>query len=358
MNVRPANSRRPIALAALAAFAVTAASLAVVAPAQAAVADSAPSASARVSNGTLVITGTNGPDDIQMALGADPGTLLVDLGQHPTATLTFDRATFSSIFVSLGAGDDSFTVVTARGDVTTPITVQGGNGNDTITGGSGNDTLVGGNGNDNLLGGAGTDLIFGGRGVDTIDGGPGNDTEILGQGDDVAVWNPGEGSDMIDGGQGHDTLRFNGSNGNENIAVSANGSGDLLTRDVGNIRMDMANVEALQLVTLGGADTVTLHDLHRTALAQAGIDLSAAGLGDGQPDTVVVEGSDGPDHVKVNADGNAVNIGGLAVATRLTGSEGFDQLHVNTGAGNDTVQVSEAVNKLIGVTVDLGSGQH
>jgi Ca2+-binding RTX toxin-like protein len=352
MKMRTLNRRQQLAVAA---SAVTAVGVAVVAPTQAAVARPSSTASAAVINHRLVITGTNGADNIQIALGADPQTLLVDLGQQ-TAELTFDRATFSSIAAFLGSGDDAFTVA-ARGDVTEPIFVAGGNGNDTISGGSGDDILVGGNGDDTILGGAGTDTIFGGRGHDTVDGGSGTDTEILGRGNDVAAWNPGEGNDVIYGGRGHDTLQFNGSDGNEKFDVSANGTRALLTRDIGNIRMDMDSVEALDLHALGGADQVTLHDLHQTDLTQAAIDLSQAGLGDDQQDTVVVEGTDGPDHVQVSADDAAVNVAGLAVRTQVTGSEGFDQLHVNTGAGNDSVQVDNAVAKLIGVTVDLGSNQ-
>jgi len=353
MNFLPLNRRQRLAVAA---SAVTAVGVAVVTPMQAAVADAAQTASATVSNDTLVVTGTNGPDDVQIGAGANPATLSVDLGPQ-TAPLTFDRATFSSITVFLGNGDDSFTAADRSGNVTEPISVDGGNGNDTLTGGSGNDTLSGGNGDDNILGGPGTDTIRGGNGADTVDGGVGTDTEILGNGDDIAAWDPGEGNDIIDGGLGRDTLAFNGSNGNEKFDVSANGSHALLTRDIGNIHMDMVGVEALALATLGGVDQVTLHDLSQTDLTQAAIDLSLAGTGDDQPDTVTVEGSDRADHVNVSADGSAVNVAGLSVSTRITGSEGFDTLHVNTGAGDDSVHVDDAIAKLIGVAVDLGSGQ-
>jgi Ca2+-binding RTX toxin-like protein len=48
------------------------------------------------------------------------------------------------------------------------LTIDGGDGNDSLTGGDGGDTLLGGNGDDTLIGGPG---------VDILDGGPGNDTE-------------------------------------------------------------------------------------------------------------------------------------------------------------------------------------
>jgi Ca2+-binding RTX toxin-like protein len=340
---------------AVAASGVTALGVAVVTPMQAAAADPKQTGSATVSNHTLVVNGTNGRDDIEIGVGNDPGVLFVDLGQH-TTPLAFDRATFSSIAVYLRNGDDTFTVA-ARGDVTEPLWVDGSNGNDTITGGSGNDTLIGSNGNDAILGGVGTDTIFAGNGNDTVDGGRGTDTEILDSGDDIAAWDPGEGNDIIDGGPGHDTLAFNGANGNEKFDVSANGARALLTRDLGAIRMDMDGIEGLDLATLGGVDQVTIHDLKQTDLRQAAIDLSLAGTGDDQADTLVVDGTDGPDHVDVSVHGTAVNVAGLAVRTLVTGSEGFDQLQVNTGDGNDSVHVDDAVAKLIGVTVDLGAGQ-
>jgi hypothetical protein len=42
---------------------------------------------------------------------------------------------------------------------------------------------------------------------------------------------------------------------------------------------------------------------------------------------------------------------------RITGSETSDQLKVNSLGGNDDVDVEQAVFALIGVAVDLGSGQ-
>jgi len=68
-----------------------------------------------------------------------------------------------------------------------PLTINGGNGNDTLIGGFGGDALSGGAGNDNLNGGAGVDVLHGDDGADTltatdgiadalIDGGAGNDT--------------------------------------------------------------------------------------------------------------------------------------------------------------------------------------
>ena len=93
---------------------------------------------------------------------------------------------------------------------------------------------------------AGNDQLFGGAGLDTF------------------IWNPGDGSDVIEGGTDADTLIFNGSAGAEIFAASADGSHLSFTRNLGNIVMDVNNVETLALNALGGADTVTVNDLTGT----------------------------------------------------------------------------------------------
>jgi hypothetical protein len=351
MNLHSTKRARQLGLSATA---MTALGLVAVLPAQAAVADGAHSAAAFVRDGTLNVVGTPDGDEIALGLSADPALLRVELGAGRSSS--FDRSTFSSIRVSLGSGNDAFSA--DRGDFhEDALTVDGGAGNDTIVGGAGDDLLIGGTGNDAILGGAGTDTVFGGNGVDTVDGGRGTDTEILGNGDDVAVWDPGEGSDDVVGGHGHDVLVFHGANIDEHIALAAEGSHAVLTRSPGSVRMDTVGVEQFQVAALGGADSISVGDLRGTDLRQNDLDLSAAGTGDLQSDTVQVAGTAAADHVSVDAPGEAVDVTGLAVTTTLTGTEGFDLLQISTGDGNDTVHVSDAVHKRIGVAVDLGAGQ-
>ena len=73
------------------------------------------------------------------------------------------------------------------------------------------------------------------------------------------------------GGQRHPL--FNGANVYERFDVSANGAGVRLTRDVGNVVMDLNGVEGIDFKALGGADTVTVNDLTGTGLSQLNIDL-------------------------------------------------------------------------------------
>jgi hypothetical protein len=56
---------------------------------------------------------------------------------------------------------------------------------------------------------------------------------------------------VVEGQAGTDTLLFNGSAANEIFDVSANGGRALFTRNVGNIVMDINDVETVNLNALG-----------------------------------------------------------------------------------------------------------
>ena len=90
----------------------------------------------------------------------------------------------------------------------------------------------------------------------------------MGAGDDTFVWDPGDGSDVIEGQDGADTMRFNGANVAEKFDLSANGSRLRFFRDVGNITMDTAGVERVDVNALGGIDLVTVNDLQRNRRQQ------------------------------------------------------------------------------------------
>jgi Ca2+-binding RTX toxin-like protein len=315
-------------------------------------------ASASVANNTLTVRGTNGADAISVAFAANAAnTVLVDFGDG-TQPQGFDRTTFNTVAVFLGRGDDQFRTVSGGTAVTDPpLNIDGGAGDDVILGAAGNDTLSGGAGDDDIRGGGGNDVLIGDRGRDLVDGGIGNDTEILGAGADTALWVPGEGSDVISGGVGHDTLVFDGSNLDEVMSLSANGDNAVFLRDIGVIRMDLDSVEEVDVNTLGGADTVTVNNLEGTDVERAEIDLSAQGAGDTQSDKVVVNGTNAADRIDVRTHDRAVHVAGLRADTVITGSELIDQLQVHSLGGNDRVSVNDDATALIGVAVDLGTGQ-
>jgi Ca2+-binding RTX toxin-like protein len=257
------------------------------------------------------------------------------------APFSLDIGTSENLVVNMNGGDDTFTAGNGLAPLIS-LTVDGGAGNDTITGGDGNDMLIGGDGND------------------TIIGGRGNDTLIGGTGDDTFVWNPGDGSDVIEGQTGHDTLQFNGSNANENIDLSANGSRLRLFRDVGNVTMDVNGVEQVNVVALGGADTITVNDLSRTGVTGVNLDLAGtpgSATGDGQIDTVIVNGTSHADAIQIAGSGTSFTVSGLSSTVAVQGSDGVtDQLVVNALAGNDSINAAGLPATVVGLTVDGGTG--
>jgi Ca2+-binding RTX toxin-like protein len=164
----------------------------------------------------------------------------------------------------------------------------------------------------------------------------------------------------VDGGTGNDTLQFNGSNANENIDLSANGSRLRLFRDVGNATMDVNGVEQVNVVALGGADTITVNDLSGTGVTDVNIDLAApagGGSGDGQADTVIVNGTAGNDAITVAGDAGSAAVLGLAARVHITGAEAaIDRLIVNAGAGADVVDATGLTASAIGLVENGGDG--
>jgi Ca2+-binding RTX toxin-like protein len=90
--------------------------------------------------------------------------------------------------VNAGGGNDRVTVAK---EVSIPVTMRGGAGDDVLFGGSGPDKLIGGAGDDRLIGGAGDDVLFGGEGNDVLIGGAGHDVLRGGYGEDRLIVGPG-----------------------------------------------------------------------------------------------------------------------------------------------------------------------
>ena len=283
------------------------------------------------------VNGGNGAETFTVT----PNGARVRFDRTAPAPFSLDIGTTESLVLNANGGDD---VVSAGNGLATLIslTVDGGTGNDTITGGDGNDTLLGGDGND------------------TIIGGRGNDTAFLGSGDDTFIWNPGDASDTVEGQAGNDTLLFNGANVSENFDISANGSRVRLLRNVGNITMDLNSVEQVNLNALGGADNITLSDLTGTGVTQVNLDLAnppGSGTGDGQPDTVVVNATNGNDAVSVAGDTSGVAILGLSASVHINGAEAAnDRLVINALLGDDSVDASALSATAIQLTEDGGDG--
>ena len=153
-------------------------------------------------------------------------------------------------------------------------------------------------------------------------------------------------------------MLFNGSDANENFEASANGARLRFTRNVGNIVMDLNDVEAIDLNALGGADTITVNDLSGTDVAELNTDLAAVPggtAGDGQPDNVIVNGTNDDDVVVVAGNPSGTSVLGLAARVNIAGAEAAnDRLTVNALAGDDVLDASGVATGAIQLTLNGG----
>ena len=111
-------------------------------------------------------------------------------------------------------------------------------------------------------------------------------------------------------------------------------------RDAGNITMDLDDVEQIDLDALGGVDNLVVNDMTRTDLVTMNSDLEGAfgsGTGDGQIDTVTVNGTNGDDAITVSGAAGSATVAGLAPTVNITSAEPTDRLVIDTLAGNDSV---------------------
>jgi hypothetical protein len=151
---------------------------------------------ARVVNGELIVTGTDGGDALLVTRTGNSLVVWANglwLGQfhEPVTRIVMDAR----------GGNDLLQIAPS---IDTAAVIYGGAGNDLISGGRGDDRIYGEDGGDVLLGHAGHDLLDGGAGDDFLFGGTGDDTLIGGLGDDWLFGGPGV--DDLDGGPGRNRL--------------------------------------------------------------------------------------------------------------------------------------------------------
>jgi Ca2+-binding RTX toxin-like protein len=282
---------------------------------------------------TVEVNGGNG--DEQFTTTANGTRVRFD--RLNPAPFSIDIGTSENLVLNMNGGIDSFS---ATGNLAALIRI-------TVDGGAGDDTILGSNGADVLLGGDNNDFI---------DGQQGNDVAFLGSGDDTFQWDPGDGSDTIEGQAGADTLLFNGSAGAEIFQTSANGGRVLFTRNLGNIVMDLDDIETLDLNMLGGVDALTVNPLTGTDLTTVNVDLAGTiggTAGDAAVDTVIVNGTASADTFNITASAGIVSVSGLSALVRIEHPEvANDDLILNGLGGIDIFNVGAGVTTVIGVTVN------
>lgn len=164
----------------------------------------APAASTQLTY-TVLLAGGEEANSIKIWLSSDGREYVIDslvplevggtVCEHPEGMpneLTCEAPLIGGFEVNSGAGDDR--VLVAK-EITIPVTMRGGSGDDVLVGGGESDKLIGGAGNDRLLGWRGADLLYGGPGDDVLIGGPGSD--VLRGGPGVDALAAGSGTNQV-----------------------------------------------------------------------------------------------------------------------------------------------------------------
>ena len=192
------------------------------------------------SDNDIVVTGSSGSDNI--AIG-DEG-LNFALGFNPVVVSTNEITKpfadqIDSVTVNAGAGDDRVDAEggpNGTGDtILDPVTLNGGDGSDTLLGGAGADTLNGDAHKDSLTGHLGNDTENGGTGRDTF----------FQESDD-------NGGDTMAGGADLDTISYALRSALEPVSVTINGAAD------DGEALELDNVSETEVLVGGdGNDTLT-----------------------------------------------------------------------------------------------------
>lgn len=309
--------------------------------------------------GLLTVTGNSKANHIVLNLVGD--TVVVQLDSQKQ---TFFAGDVQEVQVSGVGGDDWIAM-----NLSSPATIIGGSGNDTLGGGGSADSLEGDGGNDSMNGGAGNDLIDGNSGNDTLGGGKGNDS-ITGDKDNDLITGDagndtisgGDGVDTINAGDGTNLITFTGPEGvgddddpNELLDYSADPAGefditalnyrDTITRKVDGVVLGIDTVWETHVATMmltPGNDTLNDSETDVGATWNVktgkGDDLVNGGAyyldtGDGN-DTV----NGGAETLFTGAGDDVVNFGTIKV---FEGMADFSQeVSFDGGSGNDTLNVS------------------
>jgi hypothetical protein len=119
-----------------------------------------------------------------------------------------------------------------------------------------------------------------------------------------------------------------------------------IVRDGGAARVDVDDVEKLEINAAGGADKITVHNLSGTDVQEATISLESepgAGTGDNQSDSIVLDGTDGADNVELKGSASVCTLTGLPVSVKVLGSDRVRLIADGGGAALDFGDV-ETIN--------------
>ncbi len=249
-----------------------------------------------------VMEGGLGDDIINGGAGTDT------VSYANSASRVVVNLTTTTIQNTLGAGNDTLTLME---------NLTGSGFADTLTGSAAANVIDGGAGNDTIVGGAGNDTITGGAGSNSIDGGVGTD---------VAVFSGNRADYVITGAR---------TGTKTSLIITGRNGVDTLTA-IEQLQFADGTVTAPTILTTGN-DTYTGTVNADLAMGLAGNDTMSGGAGND-----ALDGGDGND-----------TLNGDAGDDQLTGGAGTDTL--NGGVGNDTALFSGArFNYTVSTAVDTG----
>jgi Ca2+-binding RTX toxin-like protein len=297
-----------------------------------------------------IVRGTRG-DDTVIAKGSATDAIVTGLAA--AVKVVGGDGTRDALEIRTVGGQDTVRA-SAYDSQASKLTVDAGTDDDTLIGSPGADVLEGGGGADTIKGGDGNDTIQGDAGADTLQGGPG---------DDQFTWNPGDGNDTVLGQSGQfDTVIFTGTDASERIDLSANGGRLSLTRNIGNIALDVNRVERVVLKPLEGADRVFVHSLVGTDVNTVGVDLErGSNQGDLAPDTVTLDGTDQADTFLVGGSRGEATVSYATIPSTtvdITNADAsLDQLTIRARAGNDNILAAGLKADAIRLQIDGGDDE-
>ncbi len=244
--------------------------------------------------------------------------------------------------VTLLGGDDRFRIAEGSLQITDPITLSLGAGDDSGDGAAGDDTIQAGSGDDVVDGKAGNDLVQGSIGNDRVTGDVGDDNLTGSDGADVLTL--GAGADTADAGAGNDSIFLGTFQRDERDDING-GIGFDKSSYLG--RLTSLRIIEANLETLGGEKDAGENDVLRSIESYAG-SIGAdilTGVLSSNASTYLGEG--GNDQI-FGSSGNNTVIGG-AGADQLDGNGGDDIIDGKSGEG--TTAVADPV-------IDCGAGEH
>ena len=233
--------------------------------------------------------------------------------------------------------------------------INANGGNDTISAGNGNDILNGGSGNDTINADNGDDILIGGTGRDTLNGG---------SGDDSYIYNIGDGADHISDSSGYDNITFGEGISFEDLSFRM--SGNDLKIIINNDETQYINISQyfydnerkieelnfsdgsqyylndidFNITQTDIGETITTGDWDDTVIAGAGNDIIDTGEG---YDTI--DAGDGND--TINAGNGDDSLTGGRGNDILNGGNGNDTYYYNLGDGQDTINETGSVDKIV-----------